>query len=210
MCTIFVRKRIILPYINEVMENIGGLSIDLKKRITATMVAIIGKEAAGLITQAIKRMGFIDVTETSESLNLPKCDIVICTCTEKENCKTIITHYNHTGVPVICAFNFGIGACVTVIVPGIRLPHIIGDKATDDIVKSMLEYANGYSKFWHIPHNSWLDEAMKYICTPEVRTSIGEYTMTAMAAHLLIATVAGNNVKTYPKFYLSTIANDVD
>ena len=37
-----------------------------------------------------------------------------------------------------------------------------------------------------------------------------EYTMMAMAAHLLIATVAGNKVKTYPKFYLSNIANDVD
>ena len=74
----------------------------------------------------------------------------------------------------------------------------------------MLEYASGYSKFWYIPRNSWVDGAMKYICTPEVSASIGEYTMTAMAAHLLIATVAGNKVKTYPKFYLSTIANDVD
>ena len=192
------------------MEILGGLSTDLKEKIAATKVVVIGKEATGLIARAIRRMGFIDITETSESLNLPKCDVVICTCTEKENCRTIITHYNHAGVPVICAFNFGIGACVTVIVPGIRLPHFIGDKATDDTVTSMLEYASGYSKFWYIPRNSWLDEAMKYICTPEVRASIGEYTMTAMAAHLLIATVAGNNVKTYPKFYLSTIANDVD
>ena len=192
------------------MEILGGLSTDLKEKIAATKVVVIGKEATGLITRAIRRMGFIDVTETSEFLNLPKCDIVICTCTEKENCRTVITHYNNAGVPVICAFNFGIGACVTVIVPGIRLPHFIGDKATDDTITSMLEYTSGYSKFWHIPHNSWLDEAMKYICTPEVKTSIGEYTMTAMAAHLLIATVAGNNVKTYPKFYLSTIANDVN
>ena len=57
--TIFRRKRIILPYINEVMENSGVLSIDLKKRITTTKVAIIGKESAGLIAQAIGRMGFI-------------------------------------------------------------------------------------------------------------------------------------------------------
>ena len=44
----------------------------------------------------------------------------------------------------------------------------------------------------------------------ELCFSIGENTMTAMAAHLLIAVVAENNVKTYPKFYLSTIANDVN
>ena len=192
------------------MEILGGLSTDLKEKIAATKVVVIGKEATGLIARAIRRMGFIDITETSEFLNLPKCDVVICTCTEKENCRTVITHYNHAGVSVICTFNFGIGACVTVIVPGIRLPHFIGDKATDDTVKSILEYASGYSKFWYIPSNSWVDEAMKYICIPEVRASIGEYTMTAMAAHLLIATVAGNKVKTYPKFYLSTIANDVD
>ena len=192
------------------MEILGGLSTDLKEKIDATKVVVIGKEATGLITRAIRHMGFIDVTETSEFLNLPKCEIVICTCTEKENCRTVITHYNHAGVPIICAFNFGIGACVTIVKPGNGLPYFKGDKAADDTVKSMLEYTSGYSKFWHIPHNSWLDEAMKYICTPEVRTSIGEYTMTAMAAHLLIATVAGNKVKTYPKFYLSTIANDVD
>ncbi|MDE5997108.1 MAG: hypothetical protein K2G77_02740 [Muribaculaceae bacterium] len=66
------------------MENSGVLSIDLKKRITTTKVAIIGKEATVLIAQAIGRMGFIDVTETSESINLPKCDVVICICTEKE------------------------------------------------------------------------------------------------------------------------------
>ena len=199
-----------MPHIKEFMENLGGLSSDLKVKIATTKVVIISKEAVGLIGQAIKHMGFIDVTETSESLNLPNCDVVICICTEKEQSRKVITHYYNAGVPVICAFNFGIGACVTVIVPGIRLPHFIGDKATDDTVKSMLEYASGYSKFWYIPSNSWVDEAMKYICIPEVRASIGEYTMTAMAAHLLIATVAGNKVKTYPKFYLSTIANDVD
>ncbi|MDE7346659.1 MAG: hypothetical protein K2N48_07965 [Muribaculaceae bacterium] len=192
------------------MEILGGLSTDLKDKIATTKVVIIGKEATGLITRAIRRMGFIDVTETSEFLNLSKCDIVICTCTDKENCRTVITHYNNAGVPVICAFNFGIGACVTVVKPDNSLPHFLDDKAENNTIKSMLEYTNGYSKFWHIPHNNWLDEAMKYICTPEVRTSIGEYTMTAMVAHLLIATVAGNKVKTYPKFYLSTIANDVD
>ena len=55
----FGRKRIILPYINELIEILGVLSTDLKKRIIATKVAIIGKESAGLIAQAIGRMGFI-------------------------------------------------------------------------------------------------------------------------------------------------------
>ena len=192
------------------MEKLGGLSTDLKEKIAATKVVVIGKEVTGLIARAIRHMGFIDVTETSESLNLPKCDVVICICTEKEQSRKVITHYYNAGVPVICAFNFGIGACVTIVKPGNSMPHFLDDKAEDDTIKSMLEYTDEYSKLCHIPNNRWVNEAMKYICTPEVRTSIGEYTMTAMAAHLLIATEAGNKVKTYPKFYLSTIANDVD
>ncbi len=74
----------------------------------------------------------------------------------------------------------------------------------------MLEYTKGYSAFWHIPRNSWVEDAMKYVATPEVRSSVGEFTMTAMTAHILIAIVADNEVKTYPKFYLSTIANDIN
>ena len=124
------------------MEILGGLSTDLKEKIAASKVVVIGKEATGLIARAIRGMGFIDVTETSEYLNLPKCDVVICTCTEKENYRTVITHYNNEGMPVICAFNFGIGACVTVVKPDNSLPHFLDDKAEDDTIKSMLEDAS--------------------------------------------------------------------
>ncbi len=74
----------------------------------------------------------------------------------------------------------------------------------------MLDHTSGYSKFWNISGNYWVDDAIKWVGTPEVSTSIGEHSMTAMVAHLLVAIVAGNKVKTYPKFYLSTIANDVN
>lgn len=36
------------------------------------------------------------------------------------------------------------------------------------------------------------------------------YTMTAMVAHLLVAMTTWDKGKTYPKFYPSTIANDVN
>ncbi|MDE6023088.1 MAG: hypothetical protein K2G13_06255, partial [Muribaculaceae bacterium] len=193
-----------------VMENSGGLSTYLKQKIAVTKVAVIGNEADKLIAQAIGRLGFVNVATTPDSHNLPQCDVAICTCTEKEDYKAVITRYDHAGIPVICTFNFGIGACVTVVMPGTVQPHFLKDKADNDTVKSMLEYTSGYSIFWHIPRNSWVEEAMKYICSPEVSASIGKYTMTAMAAHLLIAIVAGNKVKTYPKFYLSTIANDIN
>lgn len=190
------------------MEKSGGLSSVLKQRIADTKVAIVGSVAVELISDAIRRLGFVDIVSVPDSTDLPKCDVVICTCTEKADCRVVITRYND--VSVICAFNFGIGACAVILPPNNELPHFVEDKADGDTVKAMLDYTSGYSKFWNIPGNCWVDDAIKWVGTPEVSTSIGEYTMTAMVAHLLVAIVAGNKVKTYPKFYLSTIANDVN
>lgn len=190
------------------MEKSGGLSLCLKQRIAVTKVAIVGIVGVELIAEAIKRLGFVDIVSVPDSTALPICDVVICTCTEKEDCRTIITHYKD--VSVICAFNFGIGACAVILPPNRELPHFVEDKADSDTVKAMLDYTSGYSKFWNIPGNYWVDDAIKWVDTPEVSTSIGEHSMTAMVAHLLVATIAGNKVKTYPKFYLLTIANDVN
>ena len=77
------------------------------------------------------------------------------------------------------------------------------------MVTAMLEYTRGYSAFWHIERNRWLDYVEKWIASTEISSSVGEYAMASVAAHLLIAIVAGSEVKTYPKFYLSTIANDI-
>lgn len=190
------------------MEKSGGLSPILKQRIADTKVAIVGSVAVELISDAIRRLGFVDIVSVPDIIDLPICDVVICNCTEKADCRAVITHYND--VPVICAYNFGIGACAVILPPKNELPHFVEDKADCDTVKAMLDYTSGYSKFWNIPGNSWVDNTIKWVSTPEVSTSIGEYTMTAMVAHLLVAIVAGNKVKTYPKFYLSTIANDVN
>ncbi len=192
------------------MEKSEGLSTELKQKIADSKVVIIGNEAADLIAQAIGRLGFTDAVIASNSLDLTDCNVAICICTEKEECKSAIAHYSKNGVPIICAFNFGIGACITVIGSGCRLPNFVDDKSDKDTVKAMIEYTKGYSIFWHIPRNSWVEDAMKFAATPEVRSSVGEFMMTAMTAHLLIAIVADNDVKTYPKFYLSTIANDVN
>lgn len=190
------------------MEKSGGLSPVLKQRIAGTKVAIVGSVAIELIADAIRRLGFVDIVSVPDSTDLPICDVVICTCAEKADCRAVITHYND--VSVICAYNFGIGACAVILPPNNELPLFVKDKADCDIVKAMLDHTSGYSKFWNIPGNSWVDDAIKWVGTPEVSTSIGEYTMAAMVAHLLVAIVAGNKVKTYPKFYLSTIANNVN
>lgn len=192
------------------MEKSEGLSTVLKQRIAGTKVAIVGCVTVELIAEAIIRLGFVDIILVPDCTDLPVCDVVICTCTEKEDCSAVFTHYSSVGISVICAFNFGIGACAIIITPGKGLPHFVEDKADNDTVSSMIDYTSGYSKFWNIQNNEWIDDAHKWIDSPEIKSSIGEYTMTAMVAHLLVAMIAGDKVKTYPKFYLSTIANDVN
>lgn len=193
------------------METSGGLSTVLKQKIVGTKVVIVGCVTVELIVEAIRRLGFVDIASVPNCTNLPECDVVICTCTEKEDCRTVVAHYSSVGVSVICAFNFGIGACAVIISPKKELPHFVEYKADEDTVFSMIDYTSGYSKFWNIQNNSWIDEVRsKWIASPEIKSSIGEYTMTAMVAHLLVAMIAGDKVKTYPKFYLSTIANDVN
>ena len=192
------------------METKGGLSEELKQKIAETKVAIIGNQAVELIESAIKRMGFRNTVILSENSDLPECNVAICTVTTKEEYRNMLTHYKASGVSVIGAFNFGIGACVSVFDPASSLPNFIEDKYGENVVESMLKYTDGYSKFWFISQNGWVEYAKKWMESKELCASIGENTMTAMTAHLLIAVVAGNNVKTYPKFYLSIIAIDVN
>lgn len=192
------------------METSGCLSTVLKQRIADTKVAIVGCMGVELIVEAIRRLGFVEIVSVPDCTDLPVCDVVMCTCTEKEDCRAVVRHYSSVGISIICAFNFGIGACAVIIPPGKGLPHFVEDKATNDTVRTMLDYTSGYSKFWNIKNNEWIDDANKWIASPEIKSSIGEYTMTAMVAHLLVAMIAGDKVKTYPKFYLSTIANDVN
>lgn len=192
------------------METYRGLSTVLRQRIADTKVAIVGCMAVENIAEAIRRLGFVDIVSVPDCTDLPVCDVVICSCTEKEDCRAVVTHYNSIGVSVICTFNFGIGACAVIIPPEKGLPHFVEDKVANDTVSAMLDYTSGYSKFWNIQNNEWIDDARKWIASPKIKSSIGEYTMTAMVAHLLVAMTAMDKVKAYPKFYLSTIANDVN
>lgn len=210
VCKKFGTIRVILPQTIMNMEIFVGLSPVLKQRIAGTKVAIVGCVAVELIAEAIRRLGFVNIVSMPDCTNLPVCDMVICTCPEKEDCRAVITHYSSIGISVICAFNFGIGACAVIAPPKKELPHFVEGKAGNDTVSSMIDYTSGYSKFWNIQNNEWIDDVRKWIASPEIKSSIGEYTMTAMVAHLLVAMTAGDKVKTYPKFYLSTIANDVN
>lgn len=190
------------------MKMEGGLSDELKRKIAGTRVAIVGREATCLIETAVKRLGFTDVDSTTECADLPECDIAVCIFTAKEDCRKVFRHYKESGMNILCGFNFGIGACVTVVDSFSGIPAFLSDTAPGDVEGGMLDYTEGFSKFWGIPQNAWISEARMWVRTPEVRASIGEYILAAMVTHLLAAILAGNSIRKYPAFYLMTLAND--
>lgn len=80
------------------METSGGLSTVLKQRIAVTKVVIAGCMAVEHIAEAIRRLGFVDIVSVHDCTNLPVFDVAICTCTDKEDCRAVVTHYNNVGI----------------------------------------------------------------------------------------------------------------
>lgn len=80
---------------------------------------------------------------------------------------------------------------------------VIGSMAVEPIAESISRL--GFDDIVVVPGCSVLP-----ICDVAICTSVKKEDCREVLAHLLVAMIAGNNVKTYPKFYLSTIANDVN
>lgn len=98
VCKIFGADKVILPKTIMNMETSGGLSTVLKQRIAGTKVAIVDCMAVVHIAEAIRRLGFVDIVSVHDCTNLPVFDVAICTCTDKEDCRAVVTHYNNVGI----------------------------------------------------------------------------------------------------------------
>lgn len=85
------------------MEKSEGLSTVLKKKISDSKVAVVGCTAVELIAEAIRRLGIVDIELSPNCSDLPVCDVAICTCVRKEDCREVLAHYANMGVSVICA-----------------------------------------------------------------------------------------------------------
>lgn len=175
----------------------------------AIQIAVISDGNTSLIVEALTKLGRGEIKVCGVSNPLPTVDVVICESDNAEVFFKVISHYKETSTKVICAFNFGIGGCATVIAHDVKKVVFAQPGQTESAVKTMLDCTAGYSRFWHISRNSWLLEAEQWLSKRGVSEAVGEYTMAAMVAHITAAILAGNETKTYPKFYLSTIVNDV-
>lgn len=135
-------ERLFLPQKIMNMEKSGGLSTVMKQRIAGAKVAIVGSVAVEMIADALRRLAFVDIVLPPDGIYLPICDVAICTCTEKADYRAVITHYCNKGNSVICAFNFGIGACAVILPSHKELPHFVENKAASDTVKATLDYTS--------------------------------------------------------------------
>lgn len=115
-------------------------------------------------------------------------------------------------IPVLHPYNLGWGGLVAVISPdGLALNSIEKPGEKFNEVK-MVEYTSNYLKFWRTPHE-WIDEVVeKYKNEKEVlpppQLSVASWTVAAMSSHILFKIATGQEIKKFPKFYLSTIMNE--
>ncbi len=115
-------------------------------------------------------------------------------------------------IPVLHPYNLGWGGLVTIIEPeGLSLHSIEQPNEKFNEVK-VVEYASSYLKFWRTPQE-WIDEAIeKYMNEKEIlpppQLAIASWTVAALCTHLLFNMATNKKVKTFPKFYFSTIMND--
>ncbi len=115
-------------------------------------------------------------------------------------------------IPVLHPYNLGWGALVTIIMPdGISLDTLFqkGEKVNEVTV---VEYVARYLKFWNTPQQ-WLNDiiadykAEKEILPPP-QLSIASWLIASMCTHLLFNLATGKTIRSFPKFYLSSIMED--
>lgn len=115
-------------------------------------------------------------------------------------------------IPVLHPYNLGWGALVTIIMPnGISLDTLSqrGEKVNEVTV---VEYAARYLKFWNTPQQ-WLNDiiadykAEKEVLPPP-QLSVASWLVASMCTHLLFNLATGKTVRSFPKFYLSSIMED--
>lgn len=115
-------------------------------------------------------------------------------------------------IPIIHPYNLGWGGLVTVIYPdGLSLDSITRDNEKLNELK-IVEYATSYMRFWRKPQE-WIEDIIeKYKkekeTLPPPQLSVASWLVASMSVNLLFKITMKKPVKTFPKFYLSSINND--
>lgn len=115
-------------------------------------------------------------------------------------------------IPILHPFNLGWGGLVTIISPKGLLLDIINKD--DELLNELkvIKYSTSYMRFWNSPQ-VWIEKIIeKYknenISSPPPQLSVASWLAASMCTDLIFRIATKKRVKTFPEFYLSTIANE--
>ncbi|MDR0574655.1 MAG: ThiF family adenylyltransferase [Tannerella sp.] len=116
-----------------------------------------------------------------------------------------------SGIPVLHPYNFGWGGFLSVITPNsLPLSQLSDDPKGFEL--RMAEYVLGYSSFWNISRE-WLEKIIHKYKTEESAASLPQLSVASWitagyCVNVMYNLVTGKDVRTFPKFYLSSIYDD--
>ena len=113
------------------------------------------------------------------------------------------------GITVIHAVNLGKAAFLAVEKPkGYPFGEVV-KRGTDDFRCALGKYISQYGMFWQM-HVHWVDEAIKnYSKESFPQLSIGAYIAAGYCTNILCRLAEGEEVKYFPKFYLSPLLENI-
>jgi molybdopterin/thiamine biosynthesis adenylyltransferase len=114
-------------------------------------------------------------------------------------------------IPVLHPYNFGWGGFLSVVTPN-SLPLSLLSDDPKGFELRMAEYVSGYSCFW-MNSQEWLEKIIREYKKEESMSSppqlaIASWIAAGYCVNVMYNLVTGKDVKTFPKFYLSSIYSD--
>jgi molybdopterin/thiamine biosynthesis adenylyltransferase len=116
-------------------------------------------------------------------------------------------------IPVLHPYNLGWGGFVTVVKPDTPPLSSLTKGDFTDFELKMADYVCGYSAFWNIPENRWINRIVEAYRTEQEtlsppQLSIGSWLAAGICTKVIVDLALGREVKTYPKFYLYSPLSD--
>lgn len=114
-------------------------------------------------------------------------------------------------IPVLHPYNFGWAGFLTVVKPsGMQLSHLTEEPIGFEL--KIAEYVCNYGSFWNAP-KEWLDKVLteyknEESILPPPQLSIASWIVAGICVNVMFNLATGKEVKTFPKFYLSSIYPD--
>ena len=199
------------------------ISAGQQERIRSYRVFIGGAGIGSLVAECALRLGFERITvvdmDSAEAIGgrlraiNPDADIVVKnTAVTHDNVRELI---DGCGIPVLHPYNIGFSSCVMVLVPGSpTLRELLPEGASPTgFEKRAVEHV--------IRHFDRIAEPKLYLdrilwkyeeeggVLPPPQLSVASSMLAGMCTDILFRLATGSVVKTFPKFYFYSIADDV-